>query len=53
MAYRPSKYDFTSASFGVLFRKGVGKVVAQALALWIFGTAILTLAVWKFNSKLG
>jgi len=38
-----------------LFLKGVGvaELWPQALALWIFGTAILTLAVWNFRSKLG
>ena len=38
-----------------LFLKGVGiaELWPQALALGIFGTVILTLAVWKFKSKLG
>ncbi|MFH0989375.1 MAG: ABC transporter permease [bacterium] len=38
-----------------LFLKGVGiaELWTQALALWLFGTLILTLAVWKFKSKLG
>jgi ABC-2 type transport system permease protein len=38
-----------------LFLKGVGvaELWPQALALWVFGTVILTLAVWKFKSKLG
>lgn len=38
-----------------LFLKGVGiaELWPQVVALWVFGTLILTLAVWQFKSKLG